>query len=68
MQTQNLHTSSRICYADFSVEMCKVVASYYLMTAVNSNDANLNDLRRTANDTFQHWVSRMLIFHAYYGL
>lgn len=64
MQIQNLQSSSRICFADFSLEMCKVVASYYLMTAVNGNDTYLNDLGRRANDTFEHWVSCMLIFNA----
>ena len=64
MQVQNLHNTSGICLADFSVEMCKVVASYYLMEAVLSNDSNLIDLERAAEGTFKYWVSRMLTFYA----
>ena len=67
MQVQKLNNISGICFADFSVEMCKVVASYYLMKAVplvDSNDSNLIDLRRAAECTFKYWVSRMLTFHA----
>ena len=67
MQVQNLRNTSGICLANFSVEMCKVVASYYLMKAVpivDSNDSNLIDLKRAAEDTFKYWVSLMLTFHA----
>ena len=67
MQVQNLHNTSGICFANFSVEMCKVVASYYLMKAVlivDSNDSNLIDLEREAECTLKYWVSRMLTFHA----
>ena len=64
MQVQNLHSTSGICFANFSVEMCKVVASYYLMTTVLSNDSNLIDLKRAAEGTSKYWVSRMLTFHA----
>ena len=65
MQVQNLHNTSGICLANFSVEMCKVVASYYLMKEyVDSNDSNLIDLERAAEGTFKYWVSRMLTFHA----
>ena len=61
MQVQNLHNTSGICLADFSVEMCKVVASYYLMKGVLSNDSNLVDLGRRANETFEYWVSQLSI-------
>ena len=64
MQVQNLHNTSGICLADFSVEMCKVVASYYLMKEELSNDSNLIDLERAAEHTSKYWVSRMLTFHA----
>ena len=65
MQVQNLGNTNGICYADFSVGLCKVVASYYLMKAVtvNSNDGNLIDLERRANESFEYWVSHMLILH-----
>lgn len=66
MQVRNLNNTSGICYSDFSMEMCKVVASYYLMKAVTDthNDNNLIDLERSAEDTFKYWVSCMLTFHA----
>ena len=61
MQVQNLNSTSGICLANFSAEVCKVVASYYLMTIVLENDSNLIDLERRANETFEHWVSQLSI-------
>ena len=62
MQVQNLGSTRGICLADFSVEMCKVVASYYLLKEyVDSNDSNLIDLGRRANETFEYWVSQLYI-------
>ena len=61
MQVQKLNRTSGIRTANFSVEMCKVVASYYLMEKVNGNDSNLVDLGRRTNETFEYWVSQLSI-------
>ena len=61
MQVQNLNSISGNCSASFSVEMCKVVASYYLMREVIENDSNLIDLERRANEASEYWVSQLSI-------
>ena len=57
MQVQELKGTSGICFADFSVEMCKVVASYYLMNASINGTSNNTDLSQVATDAFNYWVS-----------
>ena len=58
MQIKKLSSTSGICLNDFSVKMCKVVASYYLMNASINGTSNTTDLFQVANDAFNYWVSQ----------
>ena len=64
MQTQDITSSDPNItqFNDYTLQLCEIVASYYLVQSVtddNTTSSLLRDLENTATATLKFWVSVM---------
>ena len=64
MQTQDITRSDPNIteYNDYTLQLCEIVATYYLVQSVtdgNTTGSLLSDLENTATATLEFWVSVM---------